>query len=141
VSSGLILVDTSVWIYILRQKPHPELRARVADLVLSNAAAITEPVLFELLRGAQDSHESETLKSRLRSLHPIPFLPTDWSDCAFWTAKLARRGLTVKSMDALIAFIAHQHNILLLHADRDFDRIAALGQLRVESWVHRMNRS
>jgi len=49
--------------------------------------------------------------------------------------RLARRsGLTVRSgVDCLIAACAGRHNLTVLHHDRDFDRLAKVSQLRVQS--------
>jgi predicted nucleic acid-binding protein len=110
----------------------------VTSLVLENQAAITPPVAFEILRGAKTLSDAETLKSRLNSLHPLPFLEPDWSGAAQWAAGMARNGLKVKSMDLLIAFKAKQHGLTLLHADKDFDRLAKGSKLKVESWVSRV---
>lgn len=134
----MFLIDTSVWIYVFGPRPHTELRDRVAALVLENQVATTPPVIFEILRGARTLTEAETLKSRLRSLHVLPYLEPDWNEAAQWAALLARRGLNVKSMDLLIAFKALQTNFTVLHSDRDFDRISQASKLRVESWVARV---
>lgn len=135
----MFLIDTSIWIYVFGPRPHVELRERVKTLVLENQVATTPPVIFEILRGARTLTEAETLKSRLRSLHVLPYFEPDWNEAAQWSATLARRGLNVKSMDLLIAFKALQTGCVVLHADRDFDRIAQTSNLRVESWVTRVH--
>jgi predicted nucleic acid-binding protein len=132
----LYLIDTSAWLFVLGRKAIPELRERVRELVLDNQAAITPPIFFELLRGARTLSEAEALKTHLRSLHMLPYLDMDWGDSASWAARLARRGLTGKSIDLLIAFKAQQQGAILLHADHDFDRLAKVAtSLHVESWV------
>ena len=134
----MILIDTSVWIFALGPKPLEALRNRVVALVLENQAATTPPVLFEILRGARTLQEAETLEHRLRSLHVLPFLEADWSEAAEWGARLARKGVSAKSMDILIAFKTLQNGLTLLHADRDFDRLAQHSDLKVESWAGRI---
>ena len=134
----MVLIDTSVWIFALGRKPLEALRDRIAALVLENQAATTPPILFELLRGARTLQEAESLKRRLQSLHVLPFLESDWTQSAEWSARLARKGVSTKSMDILIAFKASQNGLFLLHADRDFDRIAQHSSLQVESWASRI---
>ena len=134
----MFLIDTSVWIFALGPRPHEALRDRVASLVLDNQVATTLPIFFEILRGARTLTEAETLKSRLRSLHVLPYLESDWSEAAQWSAAMARKGYNAKSMDLLIAFKALQTGCTLLHADRDFDRIARVSKLDVESWAGRV---
>lgn len=116
----------------------PPLAERVAQLVLDNQAVTTLPVIFEILRGARTLKEADTLKLRLSSLHVIPYLEPDWNAAAEWGARMARKGHTAKSMDLLIAYKALQHGLTLLHADRDFDRMAKVSPLRVESWIARV---
>lgn len=106
--------------------------------MLENQAATTPPILFEILRGARTLQEAESLKHRLRSLHVLPFLEADWSEAAEWGARLTRKGISAKSMDLLIAFKAAQNGLTLLHADKDFDRLARHSSLKVESWAGRV---
>lgn len=134
----MFLVDTSVWIFVFGPNPQPELRDRVALLVLENRAVTCAPVIFEILRGARTLREAELLKKRLLSLHVLPFKEIDWSNAAAWSAGLARKGISTKSMDLLIAYQAWRNDLTLLHADKDFDRIAQGATLKVESWVSRL---
>jgi predicted nucleic acid-binding protein len=136
----MILIDSSAWIFVLGQKALPSLRDRVTELVLDNQAATAPPVMFEIMRGARTLREAETLRSRLSSLHVFPFAEPDWTEAAEWGSQIARKGLTVKSMDLLIAFVARKHGLSLLHADADFDRLAKKVHLKVESWVEETKR-
>ncbi len=111
----------------------------MGSLVLENQAVTTLPIVFEILRGTRTLQEAESLKHRLRSLHVLPFLEADWSQAAEWGARLARKGVAAKSMDILIAFKAVQNGLILLHADRDFDRFAQRTSLKVESWAGRVH--
>ena len=134
----MFLIDTSVWIFALGPRPLEALRDRVASLVLDNQAVTTPPVVFEILRGTRTLQEAESLKQRLRSLHNLPFLEPDWSEAAEWGVRLARKGVSVKSMDLMIAYKALQNGLTLLHADKDFDRIVLRSALKVESWAGRV---
>jgi predicted nucleic acid-binding protein len=136
----MTLIDSSAWIFVLGPKALPSLRGRVTELVLNNQAATAPPILFEILRGARTLREAETLRSRLSSLHMVPFAEPDWSEAAEWGSQVARKGVTVKSMDLLIAFVARKHGLSLLHADADFDRVAKKVHLKVESWVTEVRR-
>ena len=138
----MVLVDTSAWIHVLGSRPVPLLRDRVAQLVLDNEAATAPPVVFEILRGARNLREAEILRSRLGGLHVLPFAEPDWTQAAEWAATIARKGVTTKSMDLLIAFVARKHGLSLLHADSDFDLLAKKVHIKVESWVAQVrNRS
>jgi predicted nucleic acid-binding protein len=134
--SSLVLIDSSAWIFTLGAKPVEEIRSEVESLVQSNKAAITSPILFELLSGERSDSGAIRLASYLAALHPFPFTSEDWIEAAEWTRGLRRRGLKVKSMDGMIAFKAMKHGLTLLHADSDMDRIAKKASLSVESFVH-----
>ena len=140
--SSLTLIDSSAWIFALGSKPDPEIRENIKNLVESNRAAITSPILFELLSGAHSESDSIKLNSYLTALHPFPFVDSEWHEAAEWTRNLRRKGVKAKTIDALIAFKALKHNLILLHADADLDRIARKTSLRVESFVqHVRNRT
>src|SRR5262245_17696241 len=102
----MFLIDTSAWLFVFGGRPIERLRERVTALVIENHAATAPPVIFEILRGTRNLREREILRSRLSSLHFLPFAEPDWTEAAEWGTRLARSGLTVKSMDLLIAFIA-----------------------------------
>jgi predicted nucleic acid-binding protein len=136
----MFLIDTSAWIYVLGPHPQPELRDRVTLLVLENKAVTCAPVIFEILRGTRTLHEAKLLKQRLLSLHVLPFREIDWSSAAAWSARLARKGISTKSMDILIAYQTWRNDLTLLHTDKDFDRIAQGTNLKVESWVSRFQK-
>lgn len=137
-SGALVLIDTSAWIHVLRRDPVPALRDRLSFLVLENQAAVTEPIGFELLCGARSAQEADRLRTRLDSLHVFPFTEHDWVEAGLWAVALARKGVNAKSMDILISYKARRHQLALLHADTDFDRIARAAHRKVESWVDRI---
>jgi len=136
----MFLIDTSAWIFVLGPRPQMELRDRVTLLILENQAVTCAPVIFEMLRGTRTPREAEILRQRLLSLHMLPFREIDWSSAAAWSARLARKGISTKSMDILIAYQAWRYDVTLLHADKDFDRITQGANLKVESWVSRLQK-
>ncbi|MBI4668404.1 MAG: PIN domain-containing protein [Elusimicrobia bacterium] len=129
----LTLIDTSAWLFALGPKAVPTIKLKVISLVENNLAAITSPIFFELISGARTEEEASRLENYLSALHSFPFAAGDWVQAAVWTNNLRRRGLSIKTVDALIAWKATRHNLILLHADSDFNRIARYAHLRVES--------
>ena len=113
----------------------PHIRDRITDLVRNNRAAVTSPILFELLHGVPTGEEFNRWCQYLSSLHQFPLTETDWLKAAQWAQRLRSRGLKAKTVDFLIAYKALRHRLTLLHADADFDRIARFVSLRVESCV------
>jgi len=99
-----------------------------------------EPVLsrfhqLELLQGALDEREWGLLKEYLDAQDYIECSVITWADAARIYFDLRRRGKTVRSpIDCCIAQLAIEHDVLLLHRDRDFEAIANVRPLR-QSWL------
>lgn len=139
--SSFTLIDTSAWIFALGPKPIVKIRERLEYLVEQNLAAVTSPILFELLSGVANSSDTQRLKVHLSSLHPFPFLTEEWIDAAEWIQSLRKKGMKVKSMDGLIAFKAIKHGLTVLHADADLDRLAKKCDIKIESYVDLVRRT
>jgi predicted nucleic acid-binding protein len=132
----VILVDTSVWVDVLRD------RSGSAKDVLESAlegdkAVLTRFHQLELLQGARDEREWSLLREHLDVQDYLEGGPESWPDAARIYFDLRRAGKTVRSpIDCCIAQIAMDHDVLLLHRDRDFEVIAAVRPLRQKrlSW-------
>jgi predicted nucleic acid-binding protein len=125
----MVLVDTSVWIEVLR-KP--------ARLHLEDAAAFDDivtapPIVQEVLQGFTD----ERLFMRARdSMLALPIVESPLEDALFLEAvqlyRSARRaGVTIRSStDCLIAACAIRHHLTVAHVDRDYDLLAKISTLK-----------
>jgi predicted nucleic acid-binding protein len=124
----MILVDTSVWIELIKGKtlvrePDQLLRFRTAG-----------PILQEVLQGLRPSRQSDSFKS---SFLAIPRLcdPMPWelyAQAAEIYRDGRRRGYTMRSStDCLIAAIAIETGASVWHRDRDFKTIATFTPLRI----------
>jgi predicted nucleic acid-binding protein len=123
----MILVDTSVWVDLLRKR-RTESAARLRSLLdEQRRLAVTPVILQESLQGAADEREFSLLDEYFSSQSML--LPQDPLDTHRRAARLyfacRRRGFTPRStVDCLIAQIALDHGVALLHDDRDFEKIA-----------------
>ena len=134
----MYLVDSSAWIEYLR-RTGSRADAQVTELVerASPTAGVTEPVIMELLAGARDSADFRKLR-RLASAMPLcPIDPVcDFTEGAALYKLLRNEGLTIRSVtDCLIAAIAWRRDATVVHADADFDRIAARYPVQVMSLI------
>ncbi len=126
----MILVDTSVWVEVLRD------RSGRAKTVLEKGLEGDEAVLthfhqLELLQGARDEREWSLLQEQLDAQVYLECGPESWKDAARIYFDLRRVGKTVRSpIDCCIAQIAMDHDVLLLHRDRDFEVISKARPLR-----------
>jgi hypothetical protein len=134
----VVIVDTSVWIDVLRDPSGRErdaLKAALAD----REALLTRFTQLELLQGARDEHEWGLLSETLDTQIYAEALPSTWPDAARTYFDLRRTGRTVRSpIDCCIAQVAIDHGHLLLHRDRDFETIAdarPLRQMRLQAPV------
>ena len=123
----MILVDTSVWIDYLGKG-----LTKAADTLegLLNAdvpIGITSVIYQELLQGVADEQTFTTLNSYLQTqtfYHPKEPVQS-YAEAARLYARCRRHGVTLRSTaDCLIARIAIEHELALLHKDKDFTRLA-----------------
>lgn len=125
----MYLVDTSVWIDAQRPVPGPK-GLRLRELVDQQASFGLAPVILqEILQGCRD--EAALARTRHQLALQRCFLPVDpVKTCADAGALYARcrwAGVAPRSSnDCLIAQIAIEYELTLLHDDADFERIAAV---------------
>ena len=128
----MVLVDTSVWIDVLRDRTGA--KAQVLRRTLNGEEpALTRFTELELLQGCADERSWSSLREYLDSQDYLEMASTSWPEAARLYVDLRRRGRTIHSpIDCCIAQIAIDHNVLLLHRDRDFVTIAGASRLTQE---------
>lgn len=125
----MYLIDTSVWIDSLRQVDNPAVRV-FRELILNGKPfGVTGVIFQEVLQGARDRTGFERLRTELGSLtfhHPRDPIGT-YAAAADLYRRCREQGVTIRStLDCLIATIAIEHDLVLIHNDRDFDHIASI---------------
>ena len=129
----MIVVDTSVWIDVLRGDDSIA-ATRCVDLIEDGApVALTDVVLTEILQGLSSDRQARAVERRLRA---FAILRLEAIDDFVLAARLYRtacaKGVTIrKTLDCLIAAPCVRTNTPILHADADFDRLASCTPLRV----------
>ena len=128
----MILVDTSVWIEIFRDTVGKVVKA-FKDRVGSDNCVITRFNQLELLQGAKDEKEWELLTNYLSTQYYLEADDNTWQEAARIYFELRRKGVTISSpIDCCIAQIAMEHGAILLHRDKDFERISRIRPLKQE---------
>lgn len=128
----MILVDTSVWIDFLRGRDTIH-RSILHDLIETDEnLCITGIILTEILQGIKDDKTCEEIKEYLTE---FPFFdPTGidtYVNAANLYRKCAKKGKTVrKTIDCIIAAIAIENDLIVLHNDADFYHIAKCTDLK-----------
>lgn len=126
----MVLVDTSVWVEIFRDRTGRG-RAALAAAVEEDEVVLARFHELELLQGCRDEKEWSLLKSYLDAQEYLELARESWSEAARIYFDLRRAGRTVRSpIDCCIAQVAIDHDALLLHRDRDFETIAEIRPLR-----------
>jgi predicted nucleic acid-binding protein len=131
----MLLIDTSVWVSLFRDKTG-NMRDRLYALIDDQEVFLTRFSQLELLQGCRDEQEWTLLQSYLQRQDYIDLSSDSWSLAARIYYDLRRQGLTVRSsIDCCIAQSALDHQLLLIHNDQDFETIAqvrSLHQLRFQ---------
>ncbi len=128
----MILVDTSVWISIFNDKTGQVVKAFQARLG-SEHYVLSRFNQLELLQGARSQKEWELLEDYLATQYYLEASDNTWQEAARVYFELRRRGVTINSpVDCCIAQIAWEHGALLLHRDKDFEKILRVRPLEQE---------
>lgn len=125
----MYLVDTSVWIDYLRDRDGPHVAFLEGLLRDPRTVGISNVIYLEVLQGARDMAAYEDLKAYFSGQRFHAF-----RDPVEGHARAARiylncrlRGITLRSaIDCLIAQCAIESDLVLLHHDRDYSRIASV---------------
>ena len=125
----MILVDTSVWIEIFRDKTGKIVKTFQKYIGAENYA-ISRFQQLELLQGAIDEKEWGLLEEYLATQYYLETSPDTWSEAARIYYYLRRKGVTINSpVDCCIAQIALEYGAFLLHLDNDFEKISRIRPL------------
>jgi predicted nucleic acid-binding protein len=129
----VIVVDTSVWIDVLNDTPTPQATHCVELIEAGQPIALTDVILTEILQGLRSDREAARVERHLRAFPILRLAELDDFVLAAKLYRAARRaGVTIrKTLDCLIAAPCVRTGVPLLHADADFDRLAACTSLRI----------
>ncbi len=128
----MILVDSSVWVEYLRDTGSNAC-IKLDDLLAEKAElAVTDAVRLEVLAGARDDIHERRLRRLLARAVILPTYPAHYDHAASVYRSCRRRGETIrKLLDCLIAAVAIQSGVPVLHADGDFDAMARHTDLEI----------
>ena len=129
----MILIDTSVLIDFFKGAQNVAVEKLQNALSQKMHIGITAGIFQELLQGAKNEKEFNLLKRYLETQHFYhPKHPVESYDEAAKIYMFCRKkGVTVRSTaDCLIARIAIEHDLLLLHNDADFIAMAKVVDLK-----------
>lgn len=129
----MFLIDSSLWIEYFRPRGSQKIKERVKDVLQKEEAVSCGIIVVEILRGAKNEKDFQSLQDALLSLPQIP-IPIDdavIARSAQWGFLLDKKGKFVSTTDLIIASAAYK-KARLLHSDSDFETISSVIDLEEE---------
>ncbi|GMO11366.1 MAG: PIN domain nuclease [Treponemataceae bacterium] len=123
----MIIVDTSILIGYFKGKDEPPYNKM--DYIIDNDIpyGIDKHIYLELLQGARDKSEYNILEEYLNTLpfYELRYGKQSYENAALMNIKCRENGITIRStIDLIIAEIAIENNLSILHDDSDFTYMA-----------------
>jgi predicted nucleic acid-binding protein len=119
--ADLVLIDTSIWINLLRGTAQPGQADHVRKLMQDAQAAWCGMVRLELWAGVRDERERKQLRALDGALIDLPVTAKEWMLAARLADRGRASGISAPATDLLIAACSRAHRAKMLHDDRHFD--------------------
>ncbi len=129
-----VLVDTTVWIDFFGGLPQQHVVALRELIENDENLCVCGVILTEVLQGIRSDADYRKIKDCFDSLILLPMRQKTFLRAADLYRSLRKKGVTIrKPIDCMIAAVAIEHDLPLLHNDRDFDQIAKGSKLEIFS--------
>ena len=120
----MVLVDTTVWIDFFAARFSGHVVALENLIINREDICICGIVLTEVLQGIRKDSEFKRTRDLFNNLLFLPMSYPVFLKAAEIYRSLRRKGITIrKSVDCMIASVAIENDIPLLHNDKDFEAI------------------
>ena len=127
----MVLVDTTVWIDFFGARLEPHVDALRELIENDEDLCVCGVILAEVLQGIRSDADYRKTKDYFSALILLPMRESTFVRAADLYRSLRRKGVTIrKPVDCMIAAVAMEHGLPLLHNDRDFDQIAKHSKLK-----------
>jgi predicted nucleic acid-binding protein len=130
----MVLVDTTAWIDFFAARSSPHVAALESLIERREDICICGIILTEVLQGIRKDSEFQKTRDLFNNLIFLPMHYPVFLRSANIFRKLRSKGITIrKSLDCMIASVAIENDIPLLHNDKDFQPIEKHCSLKVLS--------
>ena len=119
-----VLVDTSVWIDFFRNK-ETSLRNKVIQILRAGNAYYTGIIALELYRGSKTKKEISVLDNLFLSIEKITESDETHKEAGLMGFELSKKGITIGTVDLLIAQLCLENDLTLFTLDQHFKNIAS----------------
>ena len=123
----MIAVDTSVWVAARRE---PDVFDTLHALIDADEVALPLPVRLELWAGTAKKDRAAFQRAFGALVQIVPTEDT-WTPVGGWIERAADAGQHFTITDLVIAALAHEIDALVWSIDGDFERMEALGIVRL----------
>ena len=128
----MVLVDTTVWIDFLTDKPQPHVTVLTEFIRDEEDLCLCGVILTEVLQGIRSNKDYLRTREYLNDLLFLPMSHATFIRAAELFRDLRKKGVTIRNpIDCMIASVALENDICLLHNDRDFVNIANHSALKL----------
>jgi len=117
----VLLVDTTVWVDFFAGRPAPHVAFLESALEQDEDVCTCGVILTEILQGIRNDAQFKKTSAHLDTLLFLPMGQRTFVKSAEIYRHLRRKGITVrKPIDCMIAAVAIENSVALLHNDKDF---------------------
>ena len=128
----MVLVDTTVWIDFFAGRNESHVMSLQELIESEEDLSLCGVILAEVLQGIRSDAEFIKAKEYLGDLIFLPMRHATFIQAAEIYRSLRKKGVSIrKPVDCMIASVAIEFNIRLLHNDHDFNNIAKHSKLRI----------
>jgi len=121
-SGERILVDTSVWIKYLKDKP-ARFSGIVDDILSKQEVYVPKIVIAELIQGSRSEREVSIIEDFVNAFNIIDQTEDTWIKAGKLSFTLRKKGRTVNLTDCYIAVTAQEHGCRIFSLDEHFKEI------------------
>lgn len=119
-----MLVDSSVWISAAKSGT-PESKKLKALLLDQSVEIFSSKIIqLEVSQGARTNEQFTVLWEGFENLRLLSIEDTHWKQSAINFFKCRKKGITISTIDCLIATLAQQYNRSLWSLDKVFKQVA-----------------
>lgn len=120
----MILVDTTIWIDFFANRNTKQVITLIQLIQENQDLCICGVILTEILQGIKNPREHQQVENHLAPLKFLDMPKSTFLLAAEIYRTLRQHGFTVgKTIDCMIAAVAIENDVALLHHDHDFDPI------------------
>ena len=124
-----VLIDTSIWSFVLRRRNRPEnapMASELSSLVEDGRVAMIGPIRQELLSGVKERAQFDRLREHLHAFPNTEITTDDYEEAASFYNRCRARGIQGSNTDFLICAIATHNEFSIFTTDEDFTHFATV---------------